>query len=95
MGAGSHVPGLAASMLHGRTMLFGDVVLRPLLPVDRALAHEVFHRVHAWTALVLLALIGLHVTAALYQHFVRKDEVLAGLLPAGPRLPRPASLAPG
>jgi cytochrome b561 len=95
MRAGSHVLGLPASMLHGRTMLFGDVVLRPLLPVDRALAHEVFHRVHAWTALVLLALMGLHVTAALYQHFVRKDEVLAGLLPAGPRLPRPASLAPG
>ena len=88
--------GLAASMLHGgRTMLFGDVVLRPLLPVAKALAHEVFHQVHAWTALVLLALIGLHVTAALYHHFVRKDEVMAGMLPAVRRLPRPASLAPG
>jgi cytochrome b561 len=88
--------GLAASMLPGgRTMLFGDVVLRPLLPVDRALAHEVFHRVHAWTALVSLALIGLHVTAALYHHFVRKDEVLAGMLAALRRLPRPASLAQG
>ena len=95
MRAGSHVLGLPASMLHGRTMLFGDVVLRPLLPVDRALAHEVFHRVHAWTALVLLALIGLHVTAALYHHFVQKDEVMAGMLPAVRRLPRPASLAPG
>jgi cytochrome b561 len=88
--------GLAASMLHGgRIMLFGDVVLRPLLPVDRALAHQVFHQVHAWTALVSLALIGLHVTAALYQHFVRKDEVLAGMMPAVRRLPRPASLALG
>ena len=88
--------GLAASMLHGgRTMLFGDVVLRPLLPADRALAHEVFHRVHAWTALVLLALIGLHVAAALYHHFVRKDELMAGMLPAVQRLPRPASLAQG
>jgi cytochrome b561 len=88
--------GLAASMLHGgRTMLFGDVLLRLLLPVDRALAHDVFHRVHAWTALVLLALIGLHATAVLYHHFVRKDEVMAGMLLAVRRLPRPASLAPG
>jgi cytochrome b561 len=89
--------GLVASMLHGgRTMLFGDVVLRPLLPVERAPAHQVFRRVHAWTALVLLALIGLHVTAAFYHHFVRKDEVLASMLPGMQRLPpRPVTLGPG
>jgi cytochrome b561 len=88
--------GLAASMLHGgRTMVFGSVVLRPLLPVDRAFAHQVFHRVYAWTSLALLALIGMHVVAALHHHFVRKDEVLAGMLPGVQRQPRPVNLAPG
>jgi len=86
--------GLVASMLQGdRIILFGSFVLPPLLPADRALAHQVF-QVHGWTALLLLALIGLHMAAALYHHFVRRDEVLAGMLPGVQRLPQ-AGLQPG
>lgn len=84
--------GLAASLLHGdRTVLFGGVVLPVVLPEDRALAHQVF-QVHDWTALVLLVLISLHATAALYHHFVGRDAVLAGLLPGVQRLPQRADL---
>jgi cytochrome b561 len=75
------VLGLTGSMLHGdRIALFGNGVLPLALPVDRVLAGPVF-KLHGVTALLLLALIGLHVAAALYHHFIRKDEVMAGMLP--------------
>jgi cytochrome b561 len=73
--------GFIGSILHGdRMIFFGNIALPALLPADRALAHQIF-KIHGWTALVLLALIGLHVAAALYHHFVRKDGVLASMLP--------------
>jgi cytochrome b561 len=87
--------GLTGSMLHGdRIILFGNFVLPILLPANRALAHQIFE-IHGGTALVLLVLIGLHVTAALYHHFVRKDRVLAGMLPGVRRLPRQSGLQTG
>jgi cytochrome b561 len=45
-----------------------------------------FH-VHQTMAALFLATIGVHIAAALYHHFVRKDQVLAGMLPTG-RMPR-------
>jgi cytochrome b561 len=73
--------GLAASQFHGdRVALFGTIALPLLVPMNKPLAHHIF-QLHGWTALALLLLIGLHATAALYHHFVRKDAVLAGMLP--------------
>jgi cytochrome b561 len=84
--------GLTASMLHGdRIVVFGSVVLPPLLPSDRALAHRIF-LVHGWVALAMLALIGVHVAAALHHHFIRKDAVLAAMLPGVRLLAVPADL---
>jgi cytochrome b561 len=86
--------GLIGSMLHGdRIALFGGAVLPLTLPVDRQLARQIF-QLHGMTALLLLALIGLHVAAALYHHFVRRDEVMAAMLPGMPCRLRPAELAP-
>ena len=90
--------GLTGSMLHGdRLVLLGGLVVPDLLPVDRALSHVIF-RAHGIVALLLLGLIGMHAAAALYHHFVRKDDVLAGMLPGLERRGAPASpvpLAPG
>jgi cytochrome b561 len=73
--------GLAASALHGdRIVLFGRFGLPRLLPEDRTLAHAVF-QVHGAAALLCLVLIGLHATAAIYHHVIRKDHVLAAMLP--------------
>jgi cytochrome b561 len=49
-------------------------------PVGRAAGD-----VHVWLAWSLLALIGLHVAAALYHHFVRHDDVLQRMLPGAAR----------
>lgn len=68
-------------LLGNRIILLGNLVLRNLLPVDRKLAHAAF-RVHGTVALILLGLIGMHVAAARYRHVVRKNGVLAGMVPA-------------
>jgi cytochrome b561 len=83
--------GLIGSMLYGdRIVLFGITVLPVLLPGNRTLARQVF-QTHGLIAVLLLAVIGVHVTAALYHHFVRKDDVLAGMLPGAQYPPNPAT----
>jgi superoxide oxidase len=51
-----------------------------VIGTDRPLARQL-HDLHALTANVLLILIGLHAAAALYHHFIRRDAVLAAMLP--------------
>ncbi len=75
-------------------VLLGGVVLPNFLPVDRKIAHVVFE-VHGTVVLLLLALIGMHAVAALYHPFIRKDDVLAGMLPARKRRGGAASLSLG
>jgi cytochrome b561 len=60
--------------------LFGAVPLPPLVSAEspRGLASGDIHTAVAW---VLLAAVGLHLCAALYHHFVRRDEVLRRMLP--------------
>jgi cytochrome b561 len=75
--------GLAASMLDGsRVVVFGVVQLPSLLAVNKPLARQVFE-VHGWAALVLLAVIGLHLATALRHRF---GDLLASL-PVGPKRP--------
>jgi cytochrome b561 len=81
--------GLLASQLHGDDInIFGVVVLPSVLAANRTLSRQIF-TLHGTVALLLLALIGLHACAAFYHHFVRRDEVLTGMLPGLPRLPKP------
>ncbi|WP_232709776.1 cytochrome b/b6 domain-containing protein [Idiomarina sp. X4] len=35
---------------------------------------------HGWLAISLMALVALHVAAALHHHFIRKDKVLRSML---------------
>ena len=43
--------------------------------------HEIGETLHGVNAWIITALIALHVLAALYHHFVRKDNVLKRMLP--------------
>jgi len=47
--------------------------------------HETFESAHVWLAWSMLVLIPAHIIAALYHHFVRRDNVLLRMLP-GTRL---------
>ncbi len=52
----------------------------PYLPVSKntgGVAHQA-HGIFGWA---MLALVALHIGAALYHHFIRRDRVLAGMAP--------------
>lgn len=79
--------GLIASQAHGdRISAFGLFVLPSVIATNRALSHQAF-ALHGTVAIVLLMLIGMHACAALYHHVIRRDQVLAGMLPGVPFLP--------
>jgi cytochrome b561 len=55
--------------------LFGAIALPPLAPVGSAAGH-VLGNIHQLLAWGMLGLIGLHVAATLYHHFLLRDGVL-------------------
>lgn len=69
--------------------LFNLVPLPPLLSVNPDLADSL-QEWHELGASCLLGLIALHVLAAQWHHWIRRDGVLASMLPlVRPRSPRP------
>ena len=76
---------VSASPLNIPTVLFG-VVPWPHLPgfaalVDRAALAEVLEDVHSDGASIMMLVACLHILAALWHHFYRKDEVLLRMTP--------------
>jgi cytochrome b561 len=73
--------GFLQTSAHGdRANLFFLGQLPALIGKDRPLARQL-HGMHETVGLLLLALIALHATAALYHHFWRRDDTLAAMLP--------------
>lgn len=73
--------GWAMSNAHGRAVaLFGALALPALAGTDPDLA-DTLQDWHAWGAWAVLGLVALHVAAALWHHWVRRDAVLASMLP--------------
>ena len=72
--------GLLHTNAHGdRVNLFFLGQLPALIGQDRPLARQLLE-VHEMVGLLLLGLIGLHASAALYHHFWRRDDTLAAML---------------
>ncbi len=73
--------GLALSNAHNvQVSLFGLFPLPMLVAEDSDLA-DVLTDYHVWGAWALLALVVLHIAAACWHHWVRRDGVLAAMLP--------------
>jgi cytochrome b561 len=66
--------------LYPALTVFDWFSLPALTAPDRQLSVPVF-AAHMIAAFALIALIALHVTAALYHHFIRRDGVLGRMLP--------------
>jgi cytochrome b561 len=72
---------LAAQLSAGFSVVwFGVLPLPDLVGKDKALA-EVFKELHAGSVNLLIALVVLHAAAALYHHHIRRDGVLARMVP--------------
>lgn len=65
---------------------FGILPLPDPFGKDEAIGRALLSA-HSWLAYAMLAVLAVHAAAALYHHFVRKDRILARMLP-GLRPPR-------
>ena len=54
---------------------FGLFEFGPIVERNQA-RHEFLEQVHAWGWIVIAVLAGIHVLAALYHHYIQKDDVL-------------------
>jgi cytochrome b561 len=68
---------------HPVTLLAG-VQIAPLLPLAHDLGATVA-RIHTWLGDAILWVAGLHALAALFHHWVLKDDVLVSMAPWIPR----------
>jgi cytochrome b561 len=80
------VTGLAQTVLHGRPFELLAWTIPPVTAVHLGYAQlfQGFHELGAWC---LVALVGLHAAAAIFHHFVRRDDVLEAMAPALRRRP--------
>ena len=62
------------------TVIFGLFTLPRIISQD-AEAHEFYEELHEILAFALIALVVLHIGAALKHHFILKDDVLRRMLP--------------
>jgi cytochrome b561 len=68
--------GVLMAQFKGRAIdVFGLFSIPALVAKDKATSHF-FEELHEGGWILLTVLVGLHVAAALYHHFVRRDDVL-------------------
>lgn len=72
--------GLAFATWSGQGINFGLFAVAPLMQENEAVARQI-GEVHELAAYALVGLASLHAVAALWHHFVRKDDVLRRMLP--------------
>jgi cytochrome b561 len=72
--------GLGATILRGRPFALFSWQIPQFAAPDRALAAQ-FQSVHEFGALALGALVAVHAGAALFHHFVLRDDVLHSMAP--------------
>ena len=71
-----------ASSLGFAVRIFGVITLPAIVP-EGSSAGRIAGMFHSDLAVVLLALAGLHIAAALYHRYFLKDAVLASMMPRG------------
>ena len=76
--------GIITFIWHGRVFDFGLFRVDFGVPRNRAVFHPT-EDIHGYLAYALFTLIGLHVLAALWHQFYRRDRILARMWPAGRR----------
>ena len=73
--------GIALTWLRGDTLtFFGLFTIPAAIAPDRELARTV-KELHELSATAILIVAGLHAVAALWHHYIRRDDVLKRMLP--------------
>lgn len=72
--------GWIGAVTAGHPPRLGEVVFNLPLNLNKAVVHIAF-QIHSLLAIALIVFVSLHILAALYHHFIKKDEVLRCMLP--------------
>ena len=70
---------IATSAYRAPIKVFWLFELPPIWPVDQPFSEKMFS-VHRWLGIAMALLLCAHIGAALYHHFVRKDDVLLRMI---------------
>jgi cytochrome b561 len=81
------ITGLLMTLLQGKPFTLVVWQVPALLPRNFDLA-QLFHQIHEPVGYALFCLIGLHGTAALFHHYVLRDDILEAMLPTAKRARR-------
>lgn len=75
--------GLGSVWLRGRPFTFFGMfsIPSPLAADWTSATGKLLEKVHTYAAFAFVAVIALHIAAALYHRFIRRDDVLARMLP--------------
>ena len=75
------VLGLATTYARGRGIDFGAFAIAPLGPPLARPTARMIKELHEMASIGILLLAGLHAAAALWHHYLRRDDVLIRMLP--------------
>jgi cytochrome b561 len=65
---------------------FGLYTFPSVVPVDKSLA-KLAENAHVTGAFILIMVIALHIVAAIWHHWFKRDEVMARMAPRLARIP--------
>ena len=71
---------IANSAFGAVTPFFGLFDLPPIVDKNEVLAAQLF-TIHRWVGWLVIVLVLIHVSAALYHYLIRRDSVLQRMLP--------------
>ncbi|VVC76825.1 hypothetical protein AQUSIP_21520 [Aquicella siphonis] len=74
--------GLVGSVAGGKPPVLDGISIRLPIGLNKPLAKMAFEYVHEPLAVVLIVLISIHIIAALYHHFIKRDDILRRMLPS-------------
>lgn len=72
--------GWIGAVAGGRPPHIGSFNIELPISESKALSHAAFE-MHGTLAIMLIVLFSIHVLAALYHHFIRKDDILRRIMP--------------
>ena len=79
------VSGLVGAVAGGRPPHIGNMNIELPIGLNKSVAEFAFKNIHEPLAIILIVLISIHILAALFHHFVKRDDVLRRMLTANNR----------
>ena len=73
------ISGWVMSIAGGHPPHFFKFQLELPIQQDKAFSKEMFET-HSWIAIIIITLVSVHILAALYHHFIKKDDVLRRMM---------------